>query len=83
MSNQSPSISCTHGKGFNCRTCWPEPKRHRVMGRLFIIQAEFPDSDEGTRQANAFMEQHPGIGVLEVTGGRVILAANADKGIPA
>ena len=28
------------------------------------------------------MEQHPGIGVLEVVDGRVILASNEDKGIP-
>lgn len=60
-----------------------EPKRHRLMGRLFIIQAEYPDTDEGARQANAYMQQHPGIGVLEVVDGRVILASNDDKGIPA
>ncbi len=55
---------------------------HVLMGRAFAVRAEFPDSDEGTRQANTYMEQHPGIGVLAVEGGRVILASNDDKGLP-
>lgn len=79
----TPNTTCTHGRGFRCTTCWPESKRHRLMGRIFLIQAEYPDTDEGARQANAYMQQHPGIGVLEVVDGRVILASNDDKGIPA
>lgn len=58
------------------------PTQHIYMGRAFTIQAEFPYTEEGTKQANAFMLAHPGIGVLEVISGRVILAANADKGVP-
>lgn len=55
---------------------------HILMGRAFAVRAEFPNSDDGTREANAYMEQHPGIGVLAVESGRVILAANDDKGLP-
>lgn len=58
-------------------------KYHRLMGRLFVVVAEFDDTDEGTTQANAYMTAHPGIGVLEVVGGKVILASNTDKGIQA
>jgi hypothetical protein len=55
--------------------------QHTYMGRAFTIQAEFPDTDEGARAANAYMLEHPGVGVLEVIAGRVILAANTDKGV--
>ena len=58
------------------------PKRHATWGRSFAVLAVFPDSDEGTRQANEFMTEHPGAGVLEVINGAVILASNADKGEP-
>ena len=57
-------------------------KYHTLAGRVFAVAAEYPDTDEGTTQANAYMEQHPGVGVLEVIGGRVILASNEDKGQP-
>lgn len=59
----------------------PRQKRHTLFDRSFAIVAEFPDSEDGTREANAFMEEHPGAAVLEVIGGRVILADKADKGI--
>lgn len=58
------------------------PKRQAIWGRSFAVLAEFPDSDEGARQANAYMAEHPGVGVLDVTGGRVILASSTDKGEP-
>lgn len=58
-------------------------QRHTLFGRSFAIVAEFADTDEGTREANAYMESHPGAAVLEVTNGRVILANQSDKGIPA
>lgn len=57
-------------------------RRHTSWGRSFIIQAEFPDTEAGARDANAYMGKHPGVGVLEVIDGRVILASNTDKGEP-
>lgn len=59
-----------------------ETSRHTLRGRSFIIQAEFPDTEAGERDANAYMGEHPGAGVLDVIGGRVILASNTDKGEP-
>ncbi|WP_342234392.1 hypothetical protein [Ralstonia sp. OTU4908] len=59
----------------------PRHKRHTLFDRSFAIVAEFPDSEAGTREANAFMEGNPGAAVLEVIDGRVILADKADKGI--
>lgn len=56
------------------------PRRHVTWGRSFVVLAEFPDNNEGTRQANAHMAGHPGVGVLEVSNGAVILASNTDKG---
>lgn len=55
---------------------------HTLYGRVFEVVATFDDSDAGTRDANAFMEAHPGIGVLEVTGGRIVLADCKDAGRP-
>lgn len=57
-------------------------KTHRLFGREFAIVAEFPHTDIGIAQANAFMESRPDTGVLEVVGGRVIIASNKDKGAP-
>lgn len=54
-----------------------------LHGRRFAIAAEFPDTDEGTKAANAFMEANAGTGVLAVADGRVIIATMADKGVPA
>lgn len=59
----------------------PRQKRHTLFDRSFAVVAEFPDSEDGTREANAFMEMNPGAAVLEVIDGRVILADKADKGI--
>lgn len=54
---------------------------HTLMGRVFTVVAEFEDSDAGTDAANSFMEAHPGVGVLEVKDGKIILADNSDRGI--
>lgn len=58
------------------------PTHHVVAGRRFVIAIEFEDTDAGTREANSFMERHPSVGVLEVVGGRVILARQDDNGEP-
>ncbi len=52
------------------------------MGRAFSIVAAFSDDHDGTRQANAYMARHADVGVLEVVGGKVILAALTDRGTP-
>lgn len=57
-----------------------ERKLFRHLGRMFLVVAEFPDTEAGTREANQFMESHPGVGVLAVEEGRVILANNDDEG---
>lgn len=57
------------------------PLYHVAFGRALRVVAEFPDTDEGTKAANDYMAEHPGTGVLEVSGGRVILADNEDEGI--
>lgn len=53
---------------------------YRLWGLDFAIVAEYPDTDEGTAQANAFMEAHTSTGVLAVDAGRIIIAALNDKG---
>lgn len=57
-----------------------EPKYHRLYGLQFLVVAEYPETDEGIREANEYMECHPGVGVLAVEEGRVILANNDDEG---
>lgn len=81
MSIDKCTIQCTHGKGYNCLVCWPSTKRHTLYGRQFVIQAEFADTQEGTKQANVYMELYANVGVLEVSGGRVILASMDDRGV--
>lgn len=56
------------------------PRRYTLAGRSFAVAAEFPDDEAGTIAANQYMEAHPGVGVLAVDDGRVILASNSDKG---
>lgn len=58
------------------------PKRHATWGRSFVVLAEFPGSDEGARQANIYMAEHPDAGVLEIGNGEIILVSSADKGEP-
>lgn len=52
------------------------------FGRALLVVAEFPDAEEGTKQANAYIEANSGVGVLEVVAGRVLLVSNDDKGTP-
>lgn len=55
---------------------------HLVAGRKFTVLARFPNSDEGDRQANQYMEANPGAAVLAVTPENVILASKNDQGAP-
>jgi len=56
------------------------PKYHRHYSLMFQIVAEFAETEAGMREANEYMEKNPGIGVLAVLDGRVILANNDDPG---
>lgn len=57
-----------------------EPKYHELYGRMFLVVAEFPETEDGIREANKHMEANPTSGVLAVVEGRVILANNNDPG---
>lgn len=57
-----------------------EPRYFRLHGLDFAIVAEYPDTEQGTADANAFMERHRNTGLLAVEAGRVILADLEDKG---
>lgn len=57
-----------------------EPTFHKHLGLTFLIVAEFPDTEAGTKSANSYMAKHPNAGVLVVQEGRVIIANNNDKG---
>ena len=57
-----------------------DAKTYVLHGRRFGIAAEFPDTDEGSRAANAFMTANRDTGVLAVADGRVIIAKLTDKG---
>lgn len=61
----------------------PEPapvERYPHNGRTFAVLAKFPDTDEGTAEANAYMEANPGAAVLAVEAGRIVLAHRNDQG---
>ena len=58
-----------------------EPRMHRLFGRAFAVVAEFPNSEQGAKDANDFMEAFKGVGLLEVVGDRIILADMADEGV--
>lgn len=57
-----------------------EPKYHTLYGLKYRIVGEFPDSEEGTRDANQYMEANPGVGVLAVEDGKIILSHEDDPG---
>lgn len=57
-----------------------EPKFHSHLGRTYLIIAEFPDTEAGTKSANTYMAAHPNAGVLAIQSDRVILANNTDQG---
>lgn len=54
---------------------------YRHMGLFFRVMETFPDNEEGTRDANEYMETHPGASVLAVENGRAILANTEDMGV--
>lgn len=56
------------------------PRTYRHFGMDFAIVAEYPDTEHGTKLANAYMEANPSAGLLAVENGRVIIAALSDKG---
>ena len=55
---------------------------HMLNGLLFRIAATFPNTLDGAREANLFMESSEGhhTGVLTVTDTTIILACCSDKG---
>lgn len=57
-----------------------EAKYHQHHALMFLVMAEFPETEEGIREANQYMEANPGVGVLAVEDGVVILAHNDDQG---
>ncbi len=57
-----------------------EAKYHLHHGLMFLVLAEFPETEEGIREANQYMEANPGVGVLAVEDGTVILVHNDDPG---
>lgn len=56
------------------------PRAYRLHGMDFNVVAEYPDTEEGTKAANAYMQLNRDAGLLAVEGGRVIIAALNDKG---
>ena len=44
------------------------------MGKRFQVLAMFPDTDEGTREANAYSQRHDKAAVIAVAGGQIFLA---------
>lgn len=56
------------------------PLYHASFGRALLVVAEYPDTEDGTEAANAYMAEHQGVGLLEVIGGRLLLANKEDKG---
>ena len=60
-----------------------EPKMFRLYSRDFIILAEFPNTDGGTKDANDYMLAHDGACLLDAQGPMLVLAHRDDNGIPA
>ncbi len=58
-----------------------KPLPYEFQGLKFNLIAEFRDNDRGTREANDYMEVVKGSCVLEVKGGKIILAMKTDKGV--
>lgn len=51
-----------------------------TFGRRFAVLAEFPDTDAGTREANAHMEAHSDAALLQIHEGVLYLADKNDRG---
>lgn len=58
-----------------------EPGFYKHYDRKYKIVAEFVEGEQGRRDANKFMSDNPGVSLLAITNGRVILVDNEDKGI--
>ena len=39
-----------------------EQKYHKLYERMFLVAAEFPETEDGIREANLYMEANPGVG---------------------
>lgn len=53
---------------------------HEEAGRRFVCAAVFPNTEDGTKRANAFMERTPGTGVLCISDA-IYIAHNDDNGV--
>lgn len=58
-----------------------EAQNVKTCGRTFDVLADFPDTEAGTAEANAYMEAYEGAALLLVRAGRAYLADKADKGV--
>lgn len=54
-----------------------QPLHIHTMGRAFRVRAVF----DTTETANAYLESHPGHGVIAVYGSLIFIASNDDPGI--
>lgn len=54
---------------------------YKHYDRWYKVTGKYQDTDEGTKEANAFMEANPGHSVLAVKDGEIILAHKDDKGV--
>lgn len=52
------------------------PTIYRTMGRAYAVTASFSTDDE----ANAYLADHPGEGVIAVADGKILIASRADQG---
>lgn len=53
------------------------PETYQAMGRAYAVTASFTADDE----ANAYLMDHPGEGVIAVTDGKILIASRTDQGI--
>lgn len=56
------------------------PQYHCHLGRLFHVSAAFPDTAQGTRDANEHMACKPGVGVIATEAGVIMLSSDVDNG---
>lgn len=59
-----------------------EAEMFRLYGREFKVIAWFPNTENGQRNANAYMMSHDGACLLDAQGPKLILADRDDKGVP-
>lgn len=53
----------------------------RSMGKALRVVAWFPDTDDGTREANQHMENHDEDAVVATCDGLILLANKYDTGV--